>query len=112
MLAPLLFFLCNIPTVDLNSARHKFLLNGNIESIRKQRVGFISLLWFSLSAKFSLNFFYRMREESKWSREHELSVIYFDSCRDYAHLLLHQLQYNLEGGHPDHGAIYCIYALN
>jgi hypothetical protein len=30
----------------------------------------------------------------------------FDSCRDYARLLLRQLQDNLEGGHPDPGAIY------
>ena len=34
------------------------------------------MLWFSLSTKFFLIFFYRMREESKRSREHELSVIY------------------------------------
>lgn len=34
------------------------------------------MLWFSLSAMFFLNCFYRMREESKRSREHELSVIY------------------------------------
>jgi hypothetical protein len=36
----------------------------------------------------------------------------FDPCRDYARLLPQQLQDNLEGGYPDPGAIYCIYALN